>query len=535
MARRPTAGSSARDDVATVAAFVVRARRIAAHTLAQDVTALQRQVGEWNLEVVSDGGVRITRSLPDEERFESFASRLRPLTLPSEPIWYRNVVAAVDRMLAAAGDDAGGVAAEWAVVRQQWPIWDLENLDLRGYYVRQVAPDVRPAATDAQLGAGWFYADVAHADPKRGKEIALAYPLVERYAAAVRGFSGLALVVLRTLRLIETLAQQGVVSLPESVWSEEVSVPVGELVREGTAFVAPAGTPLPETDVVLGPEWQPLSPVVVERSQGIFHLTARLLDPDGREISVRPAVTRRWVRNGRVEGMDLRVDDLVDLHLPVPGDPGDGLLRAVFLDEATSNTGLLRRVLLRAELRSTRVILLEDDSTGTTMARLQLFCELPGTLLEDGALREACTDLIALEDLTGGTLPLLETVPALEELVRLRTLRLVMSGAVTYGSTGPLEVTTLGEDVEVIQVPAHEEEIGGIHLAFPTLLLWHPQMGVEGLGGEPSRFRVSVPAGERFLMWAPGPHGSTAISPENLQVAPWDLDDLTGPTAEEAG
>lgn len=516
-------------DIVTIAAFVVRARRIAAHSLAQDVEVLRRQAREFGrLDVGPDGMVTITRSLPDEERFESFAARIRPLTLGSEPICYHKVLAALDRLIESSEEDLSDIAQAWSKLRQEWQTWDLENLQMRGYFLRQVQPEGWGLmATDGQLGAGWFYADVAHADPKHGKAVALDYPLVERYAAAVAVFSGLALVVLGTLHLTETLSERGVLSLPDAAWSTDVVVPAGDLVREAQAHVAPTGTPVPEAGV-LGPEWQPVSQSEVERQLGIFRLTARLFDGDGREVGVRPAVTRRRIGEGRIEGVDLRLDGAVDIHLPLPGGVADGVLRADFV-ESTTNEELCHQVSIREELRSTQRILLEDPD-GSTVMRLQLACDLPTSAEDDRRIREACADLVALERVTGTVLPCLVVVPSLEELNRLRSLRQVMSGAVTHGPSGSIEVTTAGELPQLVHIPAHQEVIGDVSLEIPSLVLWHPRMIVERLpspGGSevPVAFRISVPPGERFLMW----------SPEHHEIAEVDLDTVQQRSESESG
>ncbi len=91
----------------TLARFVVRARRIEEHLLVQDIESLKRHAqGSLRNEVRLGGKVRVVRRLPDEERFESLASRVRPLTLPREPIHRKKVTDAIAEVLERAGDEA---------------------------------------------------------------------------------------------------------------------------------------------------------------------------------------------------------------------------------------------------------------------------------------------------------------------------------------------------------------------------------------------------------------------------------------------
>lgn len=70
--------------------FVVRARRVGAHSIVQDWDELMRHAqGGFGGTLDVTGRMTITRRLPaDEEVFESLASRVRPLTVESEPVYY---------------------------------------------------------------------------------------------------------------------------------------------------------------------------------------------------------------------------------------------------------------------------------------------------------------------------------------------------------------------------------------------------------------------------------------------------------------
>lgn len=327
MAANPLPVASSGKDQQILTAFVLRARRIAAHSLAQDIETLRSHATEWKMNVDSDGRVSMVRNLPDEERFESLAARIRPLTLKSEPIWYQTVIDAIQSVISDVGATIDAdLTKELAALAELWRTWDTENLSMRGYHTelaRITDPSEQQAetfsATDAQLGAGWFYADVAHADPKGEKAVALEYPIGSRFEAAVPVWSGLAVVVLRTLALLRELTNRGYLALAESAWTAPVTAESGEVERVSfSAYVAPVGTPVPPIGAARGPEWKELSVETVERLLGIFHLVARFVDEGGAELGVWPATTSRRTEAGKLAGLDLRLDDLLDFHLPMP-------------------------------------------------------------------------------------------------------------------------------------------------------------------------------------------------------------------------
>src|SRR4051794_14815961 len=71
------------NDEEIVARFVLRARRVEAHSLVQDREAFAELAEEkGTIRLTVDGSGTMTRSLPaDEEVFESLAARVRPLVL----------------------------------------------------------------------------------------------------------------------------------------------------------------------------------------------------------------------------------------------------------------------------------------------------------------------------------------------------------------------------------------------------------------------------------------------------------------------
>ena len=87
-------------DVQVVSQFVLRARRVAAHSLAQNRDSLRELAGfKFTANVALDGTFTTRRKLPDEEIFESLAARVRPFTLATEPIYSKTVFKALHRLL----------------------------------------------------------------------------------------------------------------------------------------------------------------------------------------------------------------------------------------------------------------------------------------------------------------------------------------------------------------------------------------------------------------------------------------------------
>jgi hypothetical protein len=199
--------------------------------------------------LAADGSVTVRRSLPaDEEVFESLAARVRPLTLDIEPIYYKKVLSALWKLLDAAPaataqqrEQLERLGKSWKAIAlgKQVQAYALQSANLDG-------TDSTGLVSDTQLAAGWMYADLVHAAAKHWKAQALAFPLSERYVAAVRVFCRIAALTVDTLRFVEQLRGAGVVVVDQQVWGEDVVVGAAEIVYETvTAYTAAA----PDTEV----------------------------------------------------------------------------------------------------------------------------------------------------------------------------------------------------------------------------------------------------------------------------------------------
>ena len=508
--REPTAPKPRHESIEVVAAWVLRARRIAAHSLCQDRGQLDKYATRFRITAYADGRLVGHRTLPDEERLESLAARIRPLMLPGERIFFKDVVEAVRRRVADLGhtmpqedaDRLDRIAASWA-----WHTID----DASGsrVLVEQGQPQtpgvVTFAATMAQLGGGWFYTDVAHNSPTGPRRVALEFPMAERFAAAVQMFAGLAGVVLDALNLIEDLDRRGYLELDPEVWISAVTVETGEVEQElSTAKFAPTGTPMPPIGGPAGPEWTTANLETLGRLAGQLHnLTARLLDQNEELLSSWPAVLHRPSDLNDGPYPALRLGNLVDV--PLPDDPDDASAHEATLRfeiDHRCNETLLKQLELLRDLSWTRVIKVEG-ADGTVMAILRLHEGLGVTGLVELAAIEACRDLVTLEQLADVELPVLTELPSPDELVRWRILRLVLQGATTNAGPPALEVVSSnGQPPAVVKIEAHGEIVNGRTIPMPETIMWHPQITCAE-SDQPGIFRLAPPEGDLFRIWAP--------------------------------
>jgi len=235
-----------------IARFVVRARRIQAHTLFQDETRLRAYVvGEMNFQFDEEGNfVGLRSPVPEEEHLESLAARVRPVILRREGVYLPQVIKSVQHFAKQAGNDEifdRLSRTSTAFTRET------ATTGTSGFAVQiqtGADSDVREM-TDLELADSWLYGDVVHADATHvfAKD---GFGVDERFRAAVGVFVRAAVNAVGVLRLIERLRAEGVdVSSDEAFSVDVVATVVDGFAHhfgEGAAggvFVAPAGTPAP--------------------------------------------------------------------------------------------------------------------------------------------------------------------------------------------------------------------------------------------------------------------------------------------------
>lgn len=491
----------------TLDRFVLRARRIAAHSLVQDRAELRRHAeGSFSGTLDTSGSMTVVQELPDsEEAFESLAARLRPLTIKSEPIYYAKVLSALDAV--AADEDKPRIER----LTHAWSAAEIQGTQVQGYSLQQSKMDGSDATgpvSDTQLAAAWLYADLVHADATGPKQAALAFPLTERYAAAVRVFANLATLTLATLELIQTMSDAGRVIITPEALTGDVVIGKTQLVREARGYVADLGAAPPDLRVSPGwpAEWKPFTVTEMRRQNPANRVRVRLRGSDGGDIAAYDsAVIHRDMDAGSGQWHVL-VGGCFVFKIGIERESGavvGGRFDGIHELTGTNELGLAAARLRLQMHEATAVVFGVND--------IDLF-ELSGFQLphehhrQDQVLTEVLGDIVAIEQMTGELLSLCATPFTDHHRVLLRRTRLLHEGKLVYSHPGPLKVTRNSADPpQVIHTPASTLDVGGAMVPMLASFLWHPNMiseVVEKIDGV-TTFSMTVPEGQRFLEWAP--------------------------------
>lgn len=219
-------------DQISLETFVLRSRRVQAHSLVQkDEKFKDYAAGTMHLRL-SENGPSLLQELPeDEEIFESFATRVRAVTLSSDDAYYRNAIQAMSRVdMERHGDkfnekfhsDLAGLRDHWE--RTVNPSgndrgWVAFRMDLRN-------PEPQESkATMQQLAESWMYADVVHTSVRESAIAGTDFPLLERYQAAVTYYSRIGRLIIYTGTMIWFMNQAGAIELSENCLTGEVAFP----------------------------------------------------------------------------------------------------------------------------------------------------------------------------------------------------------------------------------------------------------------------------------------------------------------------
>jgi hypothetical protein len=240
---------------ANLETFVVRARRVAAHSLASDDKLINSlQSGETKFLIPSDGGdATIIVEVPPEEQMESLAARVRPVILESEDTYYAKALEAIGYLGGELNPEAVRVRR---VLKKAWRDIDDKAVGVRGYSMQKRDSDGEYAASDNLLAWAWFYGDVVHASSER---LALTdgFEVFDRYRAACMLVARITFLTLRTCDLVRALCEEGVLELSPRVFEVEVTVTETRKERPGQVRYAPVGTAEPAgIDEPFGPKWQ---------------------------------------------------------------------------------------------------------------------------------------------------------------------------------------------------------------------------------------------------------------------------------------
>lgn len=525
------------DAAIALAQFVIRARRIGAHSIVQDEKRLRgHSEGSFSGSLNISGTLTMHRELPPEEVFESLAARVRPLTIAGEPIYYAKVFDAIERLM-----DASEVAVEPAErdrsteLRRAWEATEIQGTQIQVYAMQVVGVDgsnPSPMVSDTQLAAGWLYADLVHADPKGPKRESLLFPMKERYAAAVRVFSRLAALSIATLRFVEHLRERNVIKLDPAVWQQDVVVDAAELVEQGSLHVAPVGTALPdlrEAALGLSEEWSQFTVTDLLRNDPTNQVTV-ILRRDDETVVARydAAVARRWRECDTFEWDALVAGCVIfPFRFRVQG---DSLVSAEV--DAPANHAETNRLILAQHQLWTQID--ESSEIAFEVQGSQAFTLRSPKLSDDYSpqvrvLAEVLADIVKLEALTGQVLNPCTGAFDDRHRVRLRQVRLMLEGHVVQWDRGTQTVTSRSPRPPQVAVTSPSSvTVGGCAIPIPTIYARHPHATTRDLGPCPEAgpeahmFELTPPEGERFRAWSPD-HREVRGEGDQMNPTAWEL------------
>jgi len=244
--------------------FVLRARRIEAHSLAEDLDKLialgqakmnfEVFVNNETEEVVATKG---SQELPPEEQLESLAARVRPLLLNDDLLYYA-VLKSMKTLTHQVENPR--LRAALQTLRDNWKR-HIEPTREAAYIVQVEASESAPAryVDDSALASAWLYGDVVHASVKSLQE-AEGIDVRERYRAAAPLIARVALAAIGLLNVVRGCQEGGLLGLSEKAFIEEVVVGDQPFEFDAQISHAPPGTRMPDPGEELGPDWTPLGP-----------------------------------------------------------------------------------------------------------------------------------------------------------------------------------------------------------------------------------------------------------------------------------
>lgn len=504
-------------DVDVVSQFVLRARRVAAHSLAQNTDSLRELAGfKITGQVKNDGSFIGRRRLPDEEAFESLAARVRPFTLGSEPIYAKKVFDALWRLQKASPVEVEDTLIERLLrLEQRWLAIDLQGTKPLAFQAQIEPLDGSSRSsyiTDIQLAASWMYADLVHSDAKGPKREGLRFPIKERYSAAVNVFSRVALLCLATHEVVMELHEAGVIGLDLLSLEADVVVGLDELVDEGVAYLGPVDSPLPDLDVnsTFPPAgWQQFTPTVLLRMDPRNQVEVELTGINGQaQTSYAAAVSKLWAQGDELHWVVLIGEAVVAEFMILLGSEKVEEIRLVSWEgAATTNLQKLAEAKLQRDVS-------EAHQVTFFVAKEPFFTfEIPRMGPKQAASVDVSidtlSDLTAIEAITGHALAPLSGSYTLTERVRLRQARLLLEGKVVPLDTGPIELTAApGVIPGVIMGGERTFAIGNdTSVTMPRVAIRHPLMQPSKVtkavnnNSPVDRITMEVPVREPFLAW----------------------------------
>lgn len=209
---------------------MLRARRVQAHSVVQRDPRFKNYVaGQMSLRLTERGEELIQELPKDEEVFESFATRVRAVTLGKDDVHYKNVIRALlrvdmkehgDKFNTKFHEDLAGLRERWENTvhpKGDGVGWISFRIDLSQANPRE------EKATMQQLAESWMYADVAHTNVWESARAGTAFSLMERYQAAVTYHSRIGALILETGAMIHFMNTAGAIQLSDHCLDAEVA------------------------------------------------------------------------------------------------------------------------------------------------------------------------------------------------------------------------------------------------------------------------------------------------------------------------
>lgn len=304
--------------------FVIRARRVKAHSLVQDDSVEKYAKTQMTVSFSMANGAATIKDVvvPDEEVFESLTTRLRPFIVKSEPIYLPKVFDAIRSFMS---DDALGEKDEdlekALVSAEQCFEHRFREQDVKTYALQLLDEAGNPESgyvSDATMAGSWLYTDTVHADPHGEKAVGKKFGYRARYTAASPFFCELAILVVSMLNIVKALVEKGYLSVSDAAWSEPVTYAeaeeaAGEKVVDGSMYIFPVGTVPPDgaslEDIPGGVKATPMVLGLLGDPEGRAVLT--VYEKSGEPIASYPAYRRL-----RDDTFVFLVNDVLSLTVP---------------------------------------------------------------------------------------------------------------------------------------------------------------------------------------------------------------------------
>ncbi|GCA97396.1 hypothetical protein [Mycolicibacterium sp. NCC-Tsukiji] len=232
--------------------FLLRTRRVMAHSLIREQAALMSKLHSGQVTIwvtvntkTGEESHRLQVEYPPEEALESLASRVRPLILSGEPIYYAKALDALEQLV---GTEALNEEIDLAWWRDYWRAVIDANLAAQAYWVATPSG----TTTDRKLMYAWLYGDVIHAQSPRSPVIR-DLSLDQRYYAAAPGIARICDRVIYTHIMLMGLIDKGLLTVDPEVLSEAVVVTKTSVDEDVTVRVSDVGTPVPDDLTSVGP------------------------------------------------------------------------------------------------------------------------------------------------------------------------------------------------------------------------------------------------------------------------------------------